>query len=83
MTGVQTCALPIFFASTLLAISVGGTNYFHCKPRFLLSELPLFTVPARWWSAQNRVIKSVVAVGVILASTFWNAYLIAVWPISV
>lgn len=71
------------FATALFAMVFAGANYFHCKPRFLLPNLPVFTVPARWWSGQNAILRwSLVAVAVV-ASTGWNAYLIAVWPLSI
>jgi uncharacterized membrane protein YiaA len=71
------------FAAALFLMTFVGANYFHCKPRFLLPNLPLFTVPARWWAERGVVLRWSCVLSMVLASTAWNAYLIAVWPISV
>lgn len=71
------------FAVLAFTMGVGGSNYIHCKPRFLLPVLPLWLAPSRALARLPRaalVLLGVVALGL---SVWWSVYLLAVWPRSV
>ena len=71
------------FAVLAFVMGVGGANYVHCKPRFLLPVLPLFAAPSRALARLPRpalVLLGAVALGL---SVWWSVYLLAVWPRSV
>ena len=74
---------PVVYVVLVAAMSLGGVNYFHCKPRFLLAAFPVLLPVGRRIS---RLPKPVLAGGFVLAltlSTWWNAWLVVAWPASI
>jgi hypothetical protein len=70
------------FALLAFVMGVGGANYVHCKPRFLLPVLPLFAAPSRALSRLPVPALAVVGAVALGLSVWWAAYLLVVWPFS-
>jgi hypothetical protein len=71
------------FAVLAFVMGVGGANYVHCKPRFLLPVLPLFVAPSGALARLPRPALVVIGVVALGLSVWWSVYLLAVWPRSV
>jgi len=76
-------AREITYGVLAFVMGVGGANYVHCKPRFLLVDLPLFTVPGRWLGRLKWPVLAVVAAVALGASVYWSVFLLTQWKYSI
>jgi hypothetical protein len=68
----------VVYSLVLVAISLGGTNFFQCKPRFLLPAFALL-LPVAVAMARARTRTAVVTCGALaLLSAFYGTYLLTV-----
>ena len=76
--------LPLFvYTAVLVAISLGGANFFSCKPRFLLPAFPLL-VPAATALARARPRAAALAVVALAGiSLGYGAYLLTVVTVPI
>ncbi|GGO84969.1 hypothetical protein [Wenjunlia tyrosinilytica] len=68
----------VVYSAVLLVITVGGTNYFQCKPRFLLPAFALLVPVAVSLARARPRTLAVVLGGLTLLSAFYGTYLLTV-----
>jgi hypothetical protein len=70
------------YVLVVAAMGLGGVGYFHCKPRFLLPAFPVMAVVGGRWARWRVPVAVLVGVAALVASTWWNTYLVVSWPYS-
>jgi hypothetical protein len=75
---------PIVVLGVLsVALALGATNYWHSKPRLLLAAFPLLVLAAGPL-ARARLRTSVTLLGTaVLASAWFGAYALDIWPYAI
>jgi Dolichyl-phosphate-mannose-protein mannosyltransferase len=68
----------VVYSAVLLVISLGGTNYFQCKPRFLLPAFALLMPVADALARARARTLGVVLGGLTLLSAFYGTYLVTI-----
>lgn len=75
---------PVDAAYTLVAgaLTLGGINYFHSKPRFLLTVFPPLAAVGRAVDRTSWRLLLPIGLVLLVLSTWWNAWIVVVWRYS-
>jgi hypothetical protein len=77
-------SLPLVLLGVLsVALALGVTNYWHSKPRLLLAAFPLLVLAAGPLAQLRLRTSAVLVVSGVLASAWFGAYALAIWPYAI
>jgi hypothetical protein len=75
---------PLSFVSALaVALVVASTNFWHSKPRLLLSAFPLVALAAKPLARWRDGPLVALVVGTVGLSAWWGAYALTRWPYTI
>ncbi|WP_408057068.1 hypothetical protein [Streptomyces changanensis] len=73
----------LVYGTAVVVVTLGQSNYFHCKLRLLVPALVFLLPPARALAAARPRTAVAVLAGAVLFGSWYGAHMLTVWPYAI